>query len=49
MSKSQAYYLAQSYSFQVGFQDCKGGEHFDSRKNAEWQRGWKWANARRTR
>jgi len=44
MSERQAYLLAQCYSFQAGFQDCRGGEHFDSRKNTEWQRGWKWAN-----
>lgn len=47
MSERQAYLLQQGYSFQAGFQDQRGGEHFDSRKNAEWQRGWKWANANR--
>ncbi len=46
VSKEQAWFLEQSYSFQVGFQDFRGGEQFDSRRNAEWQRGWKWANCK---
>ncbi|HII2943552.1 TPA: hypothetical protein ACY17N_006591 [Pseudomonas aeruginosa] len=46
MNQDQAYLLSQSYCFQMGFQDFRGGEQFDSRRNAEWQRGWRWANAK---
>ena len=49
VSQDAIYLIKQSYSFQVGFQDCRGGEHFDSRKCDEWKRGWRWANERRTR
>ncbi|MDV8132995.1 hypothetical protein R4K19_18515 [Pseudomonas aeruginosa] len=46
MNQDQAYLLSQPYCFQMGFQDFRGGEQFDSRRNAEWQRGWRWANAK---
>jgi hypothetical protein len=46
MSNEQAWFIEQPYSFRMGFQDYRGGENFDSRRNAEWQRGWKWANAK---
>ncbi|WP_443190945.1 hypothetical protein [Pseudomonas indica] len=46
MSKEQVWFMEQSYSFQAGFQDFRGGEHFDSRRNSEWQRGWRWANSK---
>lgn len=46
MSNEQSWFIEQSYSFRMGFQDYRGGEHFDSRRNADWQRGWKWANAK---
>lgn len=46
MNKDQAYLSSQSYSFQAGFQDFRGGVQFDSSRNADWQRGWKWANCK---
>ncbi|MGU0640098.1 hypothetical protein ACSEOW_23250 [Pseudomonas aeruginosa] len=46
MNQYQAYLLSQSYFFLMGFQDFLGVEQFDSRRNAEWQRGWRWANAK---
>ena len=45
MSKLQAWFTEQSYSFQVGFQDYRGGEQSSRDRNQEWQRGWKWANS----
>ncbi len=47
--EDMAYYFKQSYSFRTGFQDCRGGCHFDNRMNEEWQRGWRFANERLTR
>ncbi len=46
MTKEKEWYGEQSYSFQAGYQDFRGGEQFDSRKNEEWKRGWKWANSK---
>lgn len=45
MSQLQAWYLEQSYSFQAGLQDYRGGEQYSADRNADWQRDWKWANA----
>jgi hypothetical protein len=44
MSKLQAWFCDQPYSFQAGYQDYRGGEQFSVNRNAEWQRGWNWAN-----
>jgi len=44
MSKLQAWFCEQSYSFQAGFQDYRGGEQFSRDRSQEWQLGWKWAN-----
>lgn len=46
MSKLQAWFCEQSYSFQAGFQDYRGGEQFSRDRNQEWQLGWKWANCK---
>lgn len=43
MSKTQAWFCEQSHSFQVGFQNYREGDEFTTSRNAEWQRGWKWA------
>ncbi|MGO4801132.1 hypothetical protein ACEN2T_17780 [Pseudomonas sp. W22_MBD1_FP4] len=45
MSDLQVWFFEQSYSFQAGFQDYRGGELFSGDRNEEWRRGWKWANA----
>lgn len=45
VSARQVYLLEQSYSFQTGFADQRGGEQYDPKKNEEWQRGYKWAKA----
>lgn len=49
MSDKQAYYFAQSNAFRAGFQDYRDrkacGYQFSERMSAEWQRGWRWAEA----
>lgn len=49
MNADQAYLLQQGYAFQAGFQDYRGGSLFDRRMSLEWQRGWRWANAKGVR
>lgn len=44
MSKLQAWFCDQSHSFQAGFQDYRSGIALTTDRNAEWQRGWKWAS-----
>ena len=44
MSKLQAWFCEQPHTFQAGFNDYRAGEPFVTDRNAEWQRGWKWAN-----
>jgi hypothetical protein len=44
MSKQQAWFCEQSYSFEAGFQHYRGGEQFSHDRNEEWQRGRKCAN-----
>ncbi len=47
MNDKMKYYWAQSPSFKTGFSDYLDrkvyGRQFDARMNADWQRGWKWA------
>lgn len=45
MGEKQIWFLDQSQSFQAGFNDYRANDPYCEFRNAEWQRGWKWAQS----
>ena len=43
MNEYQAYLLAQSSNFRIGYNDYMAGHAISYRPNCEWRRGWEWA------